>query len=64
MNAAQVALATLVGVLFAAGTTLVIFEHDIWGGILLGFGLFGFLTVLSMVLNDARQRPFPPPRNP
>lgn len=56
MNAAQVALAGLVAVLVAAGTVLVALEHDVWGGILLGFGLFGFLSILSMVINDARQR--------
>lgn len=59
MTAAQVAVAVLVGVLITAAVVLLVDEQDVSGWIFGGFGLFGFFTLLAMVLNDRvpRNRP-------
>ena len=54
MSAAQISLAILIAALIAAGTVLVIFDEMLSGWILLGVALFGVLTFLGMVANDAR----------
>jgi hypothetical protein len=54
MTQAQVALAALVGVLIIAATTLFIAERSSPAWVFSGFGLFGFLVLLSMILADAR----------
>jgi hypothetical protein len=56
VTAAQVALAALIGVLIAAGTTLIIVGANVSGWVFGGFGLLGFTALLSMILtNDRRQ---------
>ena len=54
MNAAQIAVAILAGVLIAACTILLITEHEIWGSIFGGVALLGFLSLLSMIVTDRR----------
>lgn len=61
MRAAQVAAAVLVGVLLAAATTLFIADETAPAWLFAGFGVFGFVTLLAMIVSDTRQ-PLPPPR--
>ena len=47
-------MAVLVGWVIAAGTVLLV-DEEMWSGwIVLGFGLLGFLALLSMVITDRR----------
>lgn len=60
MKAAQIALAALVGILIAAGCTMFIVDEKVPAWVFTGFGLFGFFTLLAMIVSDSRQ--LPPPR--
>jgi hypothetical protein len=57
MKQAQWALAVLIGVLLVASATLTIFGDTTQGWVFGGFGLFGFIVWLAMVVSEGR-----PPR--
>ena len=54
MKAAQIAIAVLAGVLIVSGMILMLDGQQLSGWILSGFGLLGFLSLLSMVATDRR----------
>lgn len=57
MTSAQVAMATLIGVLLTAATVMFIFDDatgPAWT--FTGFGLFGFIILLAMILSDSRAK--------
>jgi len=54
MRAAQIATAVLIGVVIVCGTILLAADKIVSGWIITGFGLFGFLTLLSMIITDRR----------
>jgi hypothetical protein len=63
MRAAQVAVAVLVGVLIAAACTMFISDDTGAAWLFTAFGLFGFFSLLAMIVSDARPpRNLPPPR--
>jgi hypothetical protein len=55
VNAAQTAVAFLIGVLVAAAVVLIIFDETVSGWVFGGFALLGFLLLLGMIANDRRQ---------
>jgi hypothetical protein len=56
VTAAQVALAVLVGALIVSSAVLFIFEEASPGWTFGGFGLFGFVVLLGMVVSDRTPR--------
>ena len=55
MTTALIAVAIIISAVLAAGTCLVIFEEALSGGVLLFFGMLGYLCLLSMIVVDAQE---------
>jgi hypothetical protein len=56
MTQAQVAMAALIAILIGSSVALFIVERNSPAWTFAGFGLFGFVLLLSMILADARPK--------